>query len=710
MATPSPTLFVSYRRTQSAELQRVLQGFQALGVGYFLDREDIEPLDDFPERLRQGIDGSHAMLVWWSLDYAESSVCMAELRRAWQHARRHSSDVGRRIWIVNPESTAHHVFAGELESKNYLIPPRPGAEKEWARNLLERLNALAAEGPFADERRAQPPPKRYGVELRPDTFTGRDAALMRIHSKLHPARIGSSGDAAVQIAGMGGVGKTALVAAYAEEFAAAYPGGIFWLNLAGLESLSAKIAPPSREEAVQGAWLRAVNGALALDPSDGQAVMYEETLPLPPIAVRERLGKFLRDDKPYLWIVDDLPVLSPLDFRLRMFGFLRAPTSSGRTLITTRDTRPAESFALELLDVLPEQDCVRFLTKLRPARDDVERDAMLQLVRQTGGHTQAMMLLGEQVRGSAGGYVVALERLNAHGSLERMEAIAQLLAPELGAKARGIVATFAGSISPLDAAAAELLTLAAVCVPNRSIADRLMLTAFGEEREDEFSAALRTLLRNSLLIRRNETASTFVHPLVAAAALQLLSVDEIPTTERVLIAMNRLAVTMREHHEEACDYAESGAELALRLYGLHSEDTALFLQNLAILIREACHSPHELEEIAALQELAILISEHLLGEADPQTALYVAERNSTAMMAPIIALSYAGLGPDALGLEQFERLPGIEAPIALKPLFPEPSRRTIWNQIGAAIASSDYAGAVESRFGRNAPPLDRTTA
>src|SRR5690242_16073085 len=108
-----PALFVSYRRSQLTAVRTAVAALEGAGVDCFFDQQDIDPLADFPEEIRQGIDGCHAMLVWWSLDYCESDHCLAELHRAWQHARRHNSDVGRRVWVLNPEKSGHHIFAGE---------------------------------------------------------------------------------------------------------------------------------------------------------------------------------------------------------------------------------------------------------------------------------------------------------------------------------------------------------------------------------------------------------------------------------------------------------------------------------------------------------------------------------------------------------------------------------------------------------------------
>jgi hypothetical protein len=134
--TPRPSLFVNYRRTQFDRVQPVVTALRNVGIECFFDVENIDPLADFPERIRMGIDRSHALLAWWSADYGESDFCLQEFRRAWQHARRHTSDLARRIWIVNPERTVRHIFAGELNSNNFLNPPTADNEADWVDHLL----------------------------------------------------------------------------------------------------------------------------------------------------------------------------------------------------------------------------------------------------------------------------------------------------------------------------------------------------------------------------------------------------------------------------------------------------------------------------------------------------------------------------------------------------------------------------------------------
>lgn len=360
----SAQIFISYRRSHKAEVRAAKAALEAAGIDVWLDLADIDPLADFPDRIRAGIDASHAMLVWWSSDYGESDICLQELRRAWQYARRHSSDVARRVWVLNPERSAQHIFAGELNHSNFLVPPSAGGEVPWAQSLRERLEALLPEGPLADERRAEPMPMRYGVPVASRRFTGRGAELMRIHSALFPPRVGAAAaGAAVHTHGMGGIGKTELAAKYADEFAHAFPAGVLWLNLADWTP-----ARPARLEEAGIVWLKALDQALGgHDPALlARLTRDAEGRELGAAEVRARLATHLGEQQPCLVVLDNLPELSPLDERRRLLDFLGAPGTQGKTLVTTRDARAIDGFGAVALDVMGPDDALHLLLRFLP--------------------------------------------------------------------------------------------------------------------------------------------------------------------------------------------------------------------------------------------------------------------------------------------------------------------------------------------------------
>jgi tetratricopeptide (TPR) repeat protein len=666
-----PALFISYRRTHLPQVQRISKALECTGIECFLDVESIHPLADFPDRIREAIGRCHVFLAWWSTDYCDSDHCLQEFRIAWQHTRRLSSDLVRRIWIVNPQERGDHVFAGELDSKNFLKPPSSaGDEGSWAQMLLQRIQSsnLIAEGPLADERMALPSPTLHSVPEKSPQFTGRGAELMRIHSKLHPARLGDQGSAAaVQIHGLGGVGKTELGIAYAREFSAAYPGGVYWLNLASWQPVGADQGGTAANEqrrivelqqGAELAWLRALEQTCRMQPQSLSNLTRDaDGKELPAAAVRERLAQHLGERGDYLWVLDNVPELSPLSVRARILQFLRAPNGRGHTLLTTRDSRPAEGFASESLDVPGPDDALRLLAKFRPSQAQEELPAMRKLIAELGAHTQALMLLGEYARNEPDGYFEVLRRLKTAGSVRRIEEIAASLRELLGEQARGIVATFALSIEPLGESAKEVLSLASVCTPNVSIPDALLAEIFGRERADDFNQALGAILRTSLLQRRQAAGrGVFIHPLVAETAVSLLEIHTRVLQRRVADGLLRrvanagdirVRLAMHEDIEQARDLggkledqrgvrllhrvgqfeqaggryagarmAETQAlDLARRVLGEEHPDTLTVMRNLARTLQVQ----GDLNASYALQTQALSICQRTFGEEHPDT-------------------------------------------------------------------------------------------
>ena len=605
-----PCLFISYRRSEMAHVKPMVRALEAAGIDCCFDQDAIDPLADFPQRFHQSIGASHGLIAWWSASYALSDHCMAEFKLAWQHARRQSSDVGRRLWVLNPEAGADHIAAGELARENFLAPPADGAMDTWAEPLRARLLALLPEGPLASERQVAATPKLRNVPCPTVTFTGRNAELMRIHSKLHPARIGAAGAAvSVQTQGLGGIGKTELAAKYARDFAHAYEGGVYWLNFAGF-------APdgPVGETDAHNVWLNALQQTFAGEP---ELLLDAEGKPLPArelrVALERRLGA-----APYLWVLGNVPELSPLDRRAAVLAFWRAPGAAGRTLVTTRNSRAAEGFAEERLDVLSEEDALRLLACFRRPLED-ERDAARELIVDVGAHTLALTLIGEQLREAPGGYKGALAKLRDPGRLDRIEGLARTQQPLLGDKARGILATFEVSLTALDEDAKVLLGVAAVCAPNEPIPVPLLAASLPDEAA--FTSALSQLLRASLLTRRRGReqagAPVEIHPLVADATVRLLA----PPVEELAGALGQCLIKLVETadsvltHDQAqalSDALRQAKYFALRLQSQTGVRLGLWLANY--------HFVRGLYPLArAAGEQALALAARVLGERHPDT-------------------------------------------------------------------------------------------
>lgn len=517
-------VFISYRRSQSMRVRPAILALEAVGIRCFLDQNDIDLLAPFPLRLREAIDSSLAMLMWWSDDYAQSEHCLAEFRRAWQHTRRHTSQLETRLWLLNPLNTVNHITAGELDAQNFLKAPELGHETAWAQSLAlllaPRLAALRLVGAMASERNAMATGAMHGVPQLSKHFTGRNAVLMRIHSHLHPAKVGNQAQAvAVQTHGLAGIGKTELATAYAREFAPAYPGGVFWIQMAALDSN--KVLEQAQGEL---AWMGAVKAALQSSPY-GAVLLNEKGQLLTPGAARQRLAA-LQLPGAALWVLDNVPVLTPEPLRDSLLAFWRAPMANCRTVITTRDSSAIDGFTAERLDVMSFDNALHLLASFRHPSSEQEKKSAAAIVECTGAHTQALVLLGQYVKRSAHGYYALLAELEQLGTLERIETAAVSLQSSLGEDARGVLAAYAISLCQLGADARLLLKLASLCNSNIAFPAALLIDA-AKMSSDAANHALDSLIRSALLTERATEDSALmlveIHPLTSQVCLKLLS-------------------------------------------------------------------------------------------------------------------------------------------------------------------------------------------
>jgi len=232
---PPARLFISYSRQNKAQVYPFADALRA-SVEVWIDCEEIDPLDDFPERIRDGLARSHALLAWYSPEYAKSSYCQKELTAAWICAQRLTPNVLSCIFIVNPEDSVAHIALGDVGRENYLTAPKDLASRTACiQSIHKRLGTLSDD--FAAVREFRGPEWFPNQRQGSSRFVGRLRELWAIHTALNPVGISEHENAnvVVQLRGMGGVGKSLLAIEYAKRFGAAYPGGIHWLRAYGFD-------------------------------------------------------------------------------------------------------------------------------------------------------------------------------------------------------------------------------------------------------------------------------------------------------------------------------------------------------------------------------------------------------------------------------------------------------------------------------------------
>jgi len=313
-------VFFSYRRSDLERAQPLLDALAQSRVRVWLDKADIPDFASITAGIRQGIAKSKALLAFYSKSYPLSNPCQQEIAAAWLAAQQIDGHPNRRVWIVNPDDGFGHL---PRILQDQQIPHANANCLSLAAEIKSRVDGL--DGDLG--RGVRDLPRYYGMApVQAQRFVGRAAALWDLHGQLTANQIsiisGKYGQAASQVRGLGGNGKSLLAREYAIRFGSAYPGGVFWLNAFGNDD-TGKVATPEQLSAARHDQLRdfATNlhvSVEGLDPKDLEAALWQ--------AIASRGDRCL-------WVVDDVASgLTPADFERDWTA--RWPRAS--TLITTR--------------------------------------------------------------------------------------------------------------------------------------------------------------------------------------------------------------------------------------------------------------------------------------------------------------------------------------------------------------------------------------
>lgn len=256
-------VFLSYARKASRSEARSL--YERLGGPEgpaFLDTEEIELGDHFPERLCDAVLGARLVVIFLTPDYFQRWYCIRELSLALSRFENLLSDPN-----ATPEqrknALGHIIVALPPANSDALLDHLPpllrttnwpsGTETErlagiirarlstWENGTISPVQPRSIVAETLLEEAAIPPPGNlaiipsYPQELSPslgDGFFGRANELWRIHFALSTLR-GAAGCAALtgSLEGGAGFGKTRLALEYVYRFGPKhYPGGVFWVN------------------------------------------------------------------------------------------------------------------------------------------------------------------------------------------------------------------------------------------------------------------------------------------------------------------------------------------------------------------------------------------------------------------------------------------------------------------------------------------------
>ncbi|WP_233521333.1 tetratricopeptide repeat protein [Streptomyces triticagri] len=398
-------VFVSYSRADVQQAGVLAAALREQGLRVFVDETSVEDFASITTTITGALARSKSLLAFYSARYPHSRACQWELTYAYLAGQR-EGDPRKRVLVVNPDAGAGHVQPVELrDARHWPWPSTPSALGRFAARVAahtaELVDAMSAPRAYPDGRAAPgswlPAPARTGSSH----FTGRLREQWHIHTALHrhhtPLVAPSSGGSGrtAQLRGMAGIGKSLLAQEYALRFGSAFPGGVFWFDLHGLQG-----AEPSAVMDAYAEQVATVTDALGLG-SGGPERQLRQSL--------SRLAVFLGEQgSPCLWTVDGLPDgLSEEHLNL-----LRGPHLLASTLITTRSRRYGGFAEPVDLGPLPDADSLQLLTARHTPRGEAEQAAAAALVHDVGGHPQALGILREL---AAAGFTRTRNRLHAPG-------------------------------------------------------------------------------------------------------------------------------------------------------------------------------------------------------------------------------------------------------------------------------------------------------
>ncbi len=674
-------LFISYARLDLTGVSPIQKALESRGLRVWRDEDEIETFEAITQGVRDGVARSRVLLAYYSEQYPTRRACQCELTAAFLAAQR-QGDPRERILVVNPEavegagSRVDHIEPVQLRDAVFAVAPEPD-DADGLADLADRIVRRLAGVTGSLGGSLTLLSRSFGLRpISSPSFVGRLPELWALHSALtagEAVQITAAHEGgAVALTGVAGGGKSLLTEEYVLRFAAAWPGGVFWLSASDSAGNRANL------DVWRATQLRTIAAQLQIPIEDRST-----------LEITADIRAFIeRVDGRCLWVVDDFPPGLDADEVRAWF----APHANATTLLTST-TREYANLAQEVhIGGLSAADGYSLLTARRTPLSTDEENAAGQLVEALAGHPLAVAICGAELRLEAGmrtfaEYLASL----ADPSHDALELAAQLAAELPTGHEPSITATLLRSIELLDDDGRDLLRLGAALavapILNQLVVNTLAV-ADALQRPEALSRAKRAIAgvdRYSLAEPADPAGETrLVHGLVSRTirfrdhnvvrAEQLQAAVSTPLAELIdaslqpgisdpglqslvahgralqltagpVSALGRIADSLARYDFHRGDYVFAVSEqegiLAIRrqLLGPDHIGTLTAERYLATTLRRM----GELGRARELQEHVLQANQQARGDDDPQTALAMNDLAAT--------LSDAGDTADAYALQ-----------------------------------------------------------
>lgn len=372
-------VFICYSWGDKDLADQLYDELDALDVSVFKDDESIDDWAEMLPSIRQKLLGSRVLVPLITPRFYESEHCRTELHLALMQSywleRGKVSRILSVLWQVEPRAVRPRVL------KHNKLPKAGKSPAELARQIKAVVTKLEATDPrrFGDAPEVSPPDWFPAPMVTRPRFTGRSDELWELHEALLAKdKPRDRGHPVVSVRGVGGQGKSTLVAQYALWFGEDHPGGVFVIELSGSEDPRLDQVG-TRRRFERG--LERIADELEIDRDQLRA-----------LGVRAAVKRALRQRGPYLWIVDGVP--SAVDPELVRAFY--APTAGGKTVFTTRG-RLRELVSVELeIDGLRPRDALALLTAEHRPDVRAEVQAARRMVTTLDAHPLGLRLAAGQ--------------------------------------------------------------------------------------------------------------------------------------------------------------------------------------------------------------------------------------------------------------------------------------------------------------------------